>query len=91
MHVKQQILKKPHTAITDLYKLIHIDNPQYRNIYIGSMKDGHGKVLKDGDWVPIQMKQLLEDAVVQSSDRLYDIANDETVNVKKSYLDKITK
>lgn len=90
-HVKQQILKKPQTAITDLYKLIHIDNPQYRNIYIGSLKDGHGKVLKDGDWIPIQMKQLLEDAVVQSSDRLYDIANDETVNVKKSYLDKITK
>lgn len=90
-HIKQQILKKPHTAITDLYKLIHIDNPQYRNIYIGSLKDGHGKVLKDGDWTSIQMKQLLEDAVVQSSDRLYDIANDETVNVKKSYLDKITK
>lgn len=89
-HIKQQILKKPQTAITDLYKLIHIDNPQYRNIYIKNMKDGYGMVLKNGDWTPIQMKQLLEDAVVQSSDRLYDIANDETVNVKKSYLNKIT-
>lgn len=90
-HIKQKILQKPKTAITDLYKLIHIDTPEYRNIYIGSLKDGHGKVLKDGDWTPIQMKQLLEDAVVQSSDRLYDIANDETVNVKKSYLNQITK
>lgn len=89
-HIKQQILKKPQTAITDLYKLIHIDNPQYRNIYIKNLKDGYGMVLKNGDWTPIQMKQLLEDAVVQSSDRLYDIANDETVNVKKSYLNKIT-
>jgi hypothetical protein len=89
-HIKQQILRKPKTAITDLYKLIHIDNPIYRNVYIRSLKDGYGMVLKNGDWTPIQMKQLLEDVVVQSSDRLYDIANDETVNVKRSHLDKIT-
>jgi hypothetical protein len=89
-HIKQQILRKPQTAITDLYKLIHIDNPRYRNVYIRSLKDGYGMVLKNGDWTPIQMKQLLEDVVVQSSDRLYDIANDETVNVKRSHLNKIT-
>jgi hypothetical protein len=89
-HIKQQILRKPQTAITDLYKLIHIDNPIYRNVYIRSLKDGYGMVLKNGNWTPIQMKQLLEDAVVQSSDRLYDIANDETVNVKRSHLNKIT-
>jgi predicted nucleic acid-binding Zn-ribbon protein len=88
--IKTKLLKSPQTAITDLYKLIHIDNPEYRNICIKNPKDGYGMIMHDGDWIPMGMQKLLDEIIEKNSDRLYDIATDDTINVKKIYLCRIT-
>lgn len=89
-NLKLKILQKPNTAIMDLYKLIHIDTPQFRNVLIKHPKDGYGLIMKNGDWIPIKMTELLTDLVIKNSDILYDIANDDAIKIKKSYLKKIT-
>jgi hypothetical protein len=85
---KEKILLSPNTAIQNLYKLIHIDNPKYRNIYIKNPKDGFGFVYNDGEWDIKTMKELLTEIIETNSDRLYDITLDKKINVKKTYLNQ---
>jgi hypothetical protein len=87
---KKQLVKKPQTALTDLYQMINIDNPKYRNVYISHPKDGYGMVFNDGEWQPITMNQLMEDIICKYADILYDITGDDSINVKQSHLDGIT-
>jgi hypothetical protein len=89
-NIKEQLMRKPKSAITDLYKLIHIDKPEYRNVYINNPKDGFGMIMQNGNWTPIKMKELLDDAIVKNSDRIFDIMNDETINIRKSDLSRLT-
>jgi hypothetical protein len=85
---KEKILLSPNTAIQNLYKLIHIDNPNYRNIYIKNPKDGFGFVYNDGEWDIKTMKELLTEIIETNSDRLYDITLDKKINIKKTYLNQ---
>lgn len=89
--IKKNLIKAPDTAIQNLYKLIHIDTPEYRNIYIGHPKNGYGMVMQDGNWKPIKMKELMNDIIIKNSDRLYDIANDDKISVKNLYKTKLEK
>lgn len=88
--IKRKLLTSPQTAVIDLYKLIHVDMPEHRNVLIKHPKDGYGMIMKNGDWAPAPMKTLLTDLVVKNSDMLYDISQDETIHVKKSYMTKLT-
>jgi hypothetical protein len=89
VNMKKKLLKTPDTAIQDLYKFIHMDTPEYRNIYIGHPKNGYGMIMENGNWRPIKMKELMDDIIVKNSDRLYDIANDDDINIKTLYKTKI--
>lgn len=88
--IKKQILKSPASAIVDLFKLIHIDMPEHRNFYVNNLKDGYAQVHKDGEWEPMAMNEALTEAVTINSDRLYDIANDDSIKIKKIYLKQIS-
>ena len=46
--------------------------------------------MQNGNWTPIKMKELLNDVIIKNSDRIYDIMNDETINIKKSDLSRLT-
>jgi hypothetical protein len=88
--IKKQILKSPASAIVDLFKLIHIDMPEHRNFHVNNLKDGYAQVHKDGEWEPMAMNKALTEAVSINSDRLYDIANDDSIKIKKIYLKQIS-
>lgn len=87
-NMKRKILKSPKTAIEMLYHLIHMETPEYMNIYINSHKEGCGYVYNNGEWEPKKMNDLLEDILITNADRLYDISK--TTEVKKIYMKKIT-
>lgn len=89
--IKKNILKNPVIAIQYLYKLIHLDNPEYRNIYIRNVKDGVGYIYNDGKWTPKIMKELLTDIIEINADRLIDIASDKTLRIKSVYSNEINK
>jgi hypothetical protein len=89
--IKKKLLTSPQTAIENIHKLIHIDNPEYRNIYIKDIKEGHGYVYNNGEWDVKIMNELLEELLITNCDRIYDIMNDEDINIKKSYLKILTK
>lgn len=88
--IKKKLLTNPQTAIENIHKLIHIDNPEYRNIYIKDIKEGHGYVYNNGEWDIKIMNDLLEELLVLNCDRIYDIMNDEDIKVKKAYINNLT-
>jgi hypothetical protein len=82
------IINKNLDAIPELTKKIHIEDESNHNIIINSVKDGHGKKFNGNDLVLVPIRELLEDIVSQTADRLYDYI--ETNQISKNKHVKMT-
>lgn len=89
-HLK--IIRQGHiNAIPEVFKSVHIDTPENRNVYIKDVKDGFGMVMLNGEWTPIQMDEILSDMVLQSANWIGDAIenNRDKLGLKGRYAEKM--
>lgn len=67
---------RPAESIQEIFKNIHIDTPEYRNIYINSLKEAYGLGYINGEWVPVIVDDLLNVAIENSANVIYDAIKD---------------
>lgn len=78
-----KIINKKLDAIPELTKRIHIDNKNNHNFVINSLKDGHGKIYDGEKIVMMPIRDLLEEVITQTADKLYDYVESNKVSKLK--------
>jgi len=87
---KKNIIKQPINAIQNMAKVIYIDTPENRNVYIKDSKDGFGYVYENGNWKPMNLSNLLFDILHISADHIQEVIDEDNFNHRK-YIKSINK
>ena len=67
-----EIIKKNINAIPALTKKIYIDEESNRNVFLTSPKDGYCKVYTDDGWKYKGTRDIVQEIIGNSADRIYD-------------------
>jgi hypothetical protein len=90
VNTKKNIIKQPVKAIQNMAKVIYIDTPENRNVYIKDSKDGFGYVYENGNWKPMNLSNLLFDILNISADHIQEVIEEDKFNQNK-YIKSINK
>jgi len=58
---------KPDEVISEIFKSIHIDIPENRNVYVKDIKDGYAMVMLNNKWKAVQMDEIMNDMILESA------------------------
>lgn len=68
----KQIVKKLYQALPDLVKKVHFDMESNRNVYVPNIREKYAMVWKNGDWEIMDIRDVLNDLLVNNTDRIYE-------------------
>lgn len=87
---KYNILKKGFYAPLSLTEKIHFNRniPENHNIQIGNLKDKYGKIFNGERWITIDKKKLLEDLMLNKTNYLQELLEDDKYGGKLSKTNK---
>jgi hypothetical protein len=68
----KQIVKRLYHALPDLVKKVHFDIETNRNVYVPNIREKYAMVWKDGNWEMMDIRDVLDDLLVNNTDRLYE-------------------
>jgi len=71
-HEWKQIVKKLYYALPDLVKKVHFDIENNRNVYVPNIREKYAMVWKNGDWEMMDIRDVLNDLLVNNTDRIYE-------------------
>jgi hypothetical protein len=68
----KQIVKRLYHALPDLVKKVHFDIETNRNVYVPNIREKYAMVWKDGNWEMMDIRDVLDDLLVNNTDRIYE-------------------
>ena len=68
----KQIVKKLYCALPDLVKKVHFDIETNRNVYVPNIREKHAMVWKNNKWELMDISEVLDDLLVNNTDRIYE-------------------
>lgn len=68
----KQIVKKLYCALPDLVKKVHFDIETNRNVYVPNIREKYAMVWKNDNWEMMDIREVLEELLVNNTDRLYE-------------------
>lgn len=68
----KQIVKKLYCALPDLVKKVHFDIETNRNVYVPNIREKYAMVWKNGNWEMMDIREVLDDLLVNNTDRIYE-------------------
>ena len=84
-----RILNKRYLALPALVKKIHVDIEENRNLYVQNMNDTYMMVFDGFDWKAKDIKNTLDEILIDNTNRIYEFINDPSIDIKKNLYDKI--
>lgn len=68
----KQIVKKLYCALPDLVKKVHFDIETNRNVYVPNIREKYAMVWKNDNWEMMDIRDVLDDLLVNNTDRIYE-------------------
>lgn len=68
----KQIVKKLYCALPDLVKKVHFDIETNRNVYVPNIREKYALVWKNKKWEMMDIREVLDDLLVNNTDRIYE-------------------
>ena len=56
----------------DLVKKVHFDIETNRNVYVPNIREKYAMVWKNGNWEMMDIREVLDDLLVNNTDRIYE-------------------
>jgi hypothetical protein len=68
----KQIVKRLYYALPDLVKKVHFDIETNRNVYVPNIREKYALVWKNNKWEMMDIREVLDDLLVNNTDRIYE-------------------
>ena len=72
----KEIMKKLYYALPDLVRKVHFDIETNRNVYVPNIREKYAMVWKNNQWEMMDIKDVLDDLLINNTDRIYDFLED---------------